>query len=108
DLDSEDVLIMGTIRALLGIALTSLLLRPILRTMRRRVPMGISIMVLALMCGLVAMLDIFLSKSLTPLLAQDPVPAMRFLDTSLAPRWIMYAIWCGLYCVIHYWLETQA
>lgn len=109
DVGGWDAFVVGTSRSLFGITITSLILRPLLRlTRRQHLHLGASIVICLLSSGLLAWCD----KSLTMLLAGalDVTSnhfALQYITVSLVLRWMLYAIWCGLYLFIHYWLDSQ-
>jgi len=109
DIGGWDAFVVGVFRALLGLAVTSLLLRPLLQQSRRRqLPLPVAIGVSLLGCGVLAWGD----RILTLWMAQSMAVtenhfALQYITVSLVLRWLLYAIWCGLYLFIHYWLDSQ-
>lgn len=109
DIGGWDAFVVGIFRTILGFTVSSFLLRPLLQLSRRRqLALPVAIGVFLLGCGLLAWGD----RSLTLWLAQaldvtENHFARQYITVSLVLRWFLYAIWCGLYFFIHYWLDSQ-
>lgn len=102
--------LMGAARGVLGLIVSSLLLRPVLRRIWRRgagfelrwvVPVG-------LYCLALGWLDMRCTRLLVVRLDLDysAIPA-AVVRASWIFRGTNYHVWTVLYCVIHYWFDTQ-
>lgn len=102
---------LGVFRGFFGFGVTSFILRPVLRSMRRqgRNVKWYALMMLFALCGLLAIIDTVAVNGLAHALRLDlHQPGTRqFLSMSMILRWVLYGFWCILYVGILYWLETQ-
>lgn len=107
----KQALLIGFFRALFGLAVTSFVLRPLLRGMRRK-DIGLSWVHLSFiffLCGVLGFADARTITFLASAMGLDfGLPGVReFLSVSFPIRWSLYVVWCVLYFGILYWLETQ-
>lgn len=104
-------IVLGFSRALFGLLVTSFILRPILRKVRkhdlRLSPMELAVILLT--CGILSLGDTAFIAGLAHLLQanMEQTGMQQFLSFSIILRWVLYLFWCVLYFGVHYWLDTQ-
>ena len=103
--------ILGVFRALFGFAVTSFVLRPVLRSLRKqgRNVQWPALGVLILLCAALAAADTATMNALARLIGMDLhiSGARQFLNFSVILRFVLYGFWSILYVGILYWLDTQ-
>lgn len=107
---THDALLLGALRALLGFAITSFLLRPVLQRIRRNFPMTwLGLGGLAGYCGVLGLADSGVISLLARWMRMDLEAAglQHFLVVSVLIRTVLYGFWIVLYFGIHYWLDTR-
>lgn len=103
-----ETFVLELFRAIFGFALTSFLLRPGLRIARRRRMALLPAVFLAIVgSGLFAWVDLLGASALARAIDVTNDRALGFLRASLVLRWILYFLWCGLYYMIHNWMDLQ-
>ena len=104
-------LVAGTARSLFGFAATSFILRVLVRRIRRRGLMRSPSLLLgvALLCGVLGLVSSYLVEAILGFLPISlEQPGVRpFLAASTLLSATLYGVWCVLYFVVHYWLDTQ-
>jgi hypothetical protein len=100
-------------RALFGLVITSFLLRPLLRRVRRRRALSVSAGIPVVLVGALALgaadshaMSIGLSRSLAS--SSIPTEALElYLDSGTLLRTLAYGCWLALYFGINYFIETS-
>lgn len=109
--DPRQAAVLTTIRILSGFTITSLILRPIYHRLRSgQWHLLVQGIIIFLICGLIAFLDVELSDSLANrllgagILTWTPWIAQAVLYT----RWMVFLVWSLLYFGLSYWRSIQS
>jgi len=106
----QQAAIMTAIRILSGFLITSLLLRPVYRRLRSLDwPLPMQGLVVFVLCGTIAYIDIEASDVLADRLRQAAIRnwAPGIWSAVLYTRWMVYLVWSLLYFGIGYWRSIQ-
>jgi signal transduction histidine kinase len=106
---SRDALLIGAFRALLGFSVTSFLLRPVMRAVRRSDARVLAWSGVLVLCVALGVADTLATGGVARVIDADLQDAgnRRFLTVSLVLRGLLYVLWSLLYWGINYWLETR-
>lgn len=103
-----DSILVGAVRALLGLTISSALLWPVLRWMRRRLPLPLAgWVVLVVWCSVLGWGETDLTRAVIRTLETDLTPLPKYLDVVWVFRGMGYLMWSILYFAILYWRDTQ-
>lgn len=108
--DPRQAVVLSAIRIVSGVAITSLILRPIYRRLRSgHWPLPVQGLIVFVLCGLISSVDVKLSDALADRLLGAGILkwAPGIGQGILYARWMLLLVWSLLYFGLSYWRSIQ-
>lgn len=108
-MDISQALLVSTLRAAIGLALSSLMALVYQRLRGQKPSVGLILLYVLTLCLVMAIIDVALTRQFGLWIGVDMESELlaAYLRNSVATRWLLYMFWSGTYFWLNYWMDTQ-